>query len=362
MDMLRYEVKRAAELTQAERATWRELLASSHATPSPCLTAEFFDVIAAVRPSARALVARSGSEPVAFLPHHRSLVGTGRPIGGPICDIHGTIAAPGSRLDAGEVLRAAGLASFSARHVPAGDAAFASCLTQRHAFHVIDLAHGFAAYESARASLAKSAFRAIRTRLAKAESGHGPVRCELDAGGNAGLAALLAWKAAQFRATGQLDVLAIGWVAQLIQKLLAAPRDRLRAQISTLHFGDHLAAVHLGLRAGPVLHYWFPAYDPALQELSPGNLLLYLMAKAAPGDGIAALHLGAGDYRYKHEFANCSIPIGELHALGPSLAGRAAAAGRGALDALDRALPGPLVGLRQGAARRLDRHLAFHAL
>jgi CelD/BcsL family acetyltransferase involved in cellulose biosynthesis len=359
--MLRYAVKRAHALELAERQVWRCLHASEPALASPYLGPAFFQAVAAVAPSARVVVAYRNHAPVAFFPHHRGPFALGRPIGAHIGDLHGVIAAPGASLPAGELMRAAGLSMLALRHLPAGDPAFGPVARERHAFHVIDLTQGFAAWEASRAAYAKSAMRAIRTRLAKAEAEHGPVSLAFHDPEPASLARLLAWKAQQFAASGQIDVLAVGWVRRLIEGLHRSPTAELAGQLSTLRFGGRIAAVHLGLRSERILHYWFPAYDPELAELSPGNILLYLMAREGAQEGLSAIHLGAGDYRYKLELANCSLPVSAAIVSGPTLAGRIAGRGRAAVRGMSRLLPERLAELPARVLRRLDRELAFRA-
>ena len=227
--------------------------------------------------------------------------------------------------------------------------------------HVIDLGEGFAAYEEGRKAFAKSAFRAIRVRAEKAEKQHGPIKHVFEDRSADALKQLVAWKAEQYRATGQIDVLSVGWVKGLVADLLSASDGAVKAQLSSLWFGDRLAAAHLGLRTGTAMHYWFPGYDPEFAELSPGNILLHRMAKAAAEEGVRAIHLGPGDYRYKLEFANASLPLAEGVILG-GLVGTLAMAGSGLIDALGRRLPERFAHLPSGLARRIDRQLAFRSL
>ena len=157
-------------------------------------------------------------------------------------------------------------------------------------------------------------------------------------------------------------MLDVEWVSRLVHDLLRRPAaSPLRAQLSSLFFGDRRVAVHLGLRTATTLHYWFPAYDAAVQELSPGNLLLYRMAEEAAREGVRQIHLGAGDYRYKQEFANCSMPLLSTTLMAMNWPGRMAGAGQRLMSALEQRLPPALAPLPSGALRRLDRHLAFRA-
>lgn len=368
LSMVRFEIIDGRVLGAEERSAWSSLLSAGSPAPSPYLTPEFFDAVAAVRPSARVLVGREAGVPVLFFPFHRGgltgMAGLGRAIGGPVNDVQGVVARPGLDLDARTVLQQAGLSMLTLRHAAADDPIFGGGASPgRHAGHVIDLSDGFAAYEQARASFAKSAFRAIRTRLAKAEGQHGPVRHVFSDADPASLAELMTWKRQQFAATRQTNVLEVTWVDALVRTLLnRPPSSPLRAQLSALYFGDRRVAVHLGLRTATTLHYWFPAYDAAVQELSPGNLLLYRMAEEAAREGVRQIHLGAGDYRYKHEFANCSMPLVAATFMAPSWPGRLAEAGRRMVGALERSLPERLAAWPGGALRRIDRHLAFRAL
>lgn len=362
--MLRYEIRTADDLRSSDVAAWARLLQAGNPAPSPYLTPEYFVAVARVRPTARVAIARAGTEPVLFFPYHRGgltgVLGLGHPIGGPITDVQGAIATPDCGADGTALMRAAGIGLMPMSHVQANDPVFRDA-THPHAFHVMDVTEGFAAYEAARTPFAKSAFRAIRTRASKAAEQYGKVALRFDDGDPESLADLLRWKSAQFAATSQTNVLEIGWVATLVRDLLAS-RTALRAQVSSLWFGDKRVAVHLGLRTVTTLHYWFPAYDAAVQELSPGNLLLYKMAEAAAGEGVRQIHLGSGDYRYKQEFANCTLPMRAVVATAPTVPGRVAQGGQRLVSALGRSLPPALATMPAGALRRLDRHLAFKGL
>ena len=60
-----------------------------------------------------------------------------------------------------------------------------------------------------------------------------------------------------------------------------------------------MVAAHFGLRAGGILHWWFPVYDPAFARFSPGWLLLCAVIDAAPEFGLDRIDLGRGVDDYK---------------------------------------------------------------
>ena len=107
-------------------------------------------------------------------------------------------------------------------------------------------------------------------------------------------------------------------------------------RLSTLWFGERLAAAHFGIRSGAVLHYWFPAYDETFAALSPGLLLLMEMARRSPEGGIATIDLGAGDYRFKSDLANAAWTMATAAVCRPTFQGAA----RSGLIAAGHALAG----------------------
>ena len=359
--MPRCEIIDAASLDPAMRVAWNRMRAADPVLASPYFAPEFTEAVASVTKTTRLLVVHENGTPVALLPFQRRTAGLCGPVGGHLNDIHGLIAAPGFQADPANLLESAGLQMLSLRHAPVGQAALGARFGAPHAFHVMDLADGYDVYEGRREPNAKSAFRAIRTRDAKARKQYGSVTHVFEETNPAVFDRLIAWKREQYAATGQPSLFDFGWVRELAGRLHSSRDAALRGQLSCLYFGDTLVAAHFGLRTRDVLHYWFPGYDPAFADLSPGNILLHHMAKSAAAQGCKALHLGSGDYRYKLEFADRSFTVTDGVAFARSFMGRAAAAAGLALARMDRTLPEPLAGLPVKAMRRIDRHLAFRA-
>lgn len=359
--MIDIEIKAAGGLTAAERQAWDELQAADRAYESPYFALAFFDAVARHAPSTRVAVMRDKGTIAGYFPFHRGPAGFCRPLAGPISDCQGPLLRRGAHVDVQALIKACGLGVLAMGHADGATSLFSPMLSKRHAMHVIDLGEGFAAYEEGRKAFAKSAFRAIRVRAEKAEKQHGAIRHVFDDTSPASLKQLFAWKAEQYRATGQIDVLSVGWVKGVVEDLYGAGGGGVRAQLSSLWFGDRLAAAHLGLRTKTAMHYWFPGYDPEFAELSPGNILLHRMAKSAAEEGVRAIHLGPGDYRYKVEFANASLPLAE-GVISSGLVGAIATAGSGLIDVLGRRLPERFAHLPAGLVRRIDRQLAFRSL
>jgi len=359
--MPRFEVADAPTLEPGLRAAWNGLRTNDPAYASPYFSPEFYETVASVTRNARLLIAEDGGAPVALLPFQRRVGGLSGPIGGHLNDIHGLIARPSFDAPAGQILEHARAPMLSLRHAPTGAAALGARFGQPHGFHVIDLAGGYAAYEARREPFAKSAFKTIRSRMEKARKQFSSVTHVFEDASPANLETLIGWKRGQFAATRQPNLFAIGWVRELVDRLHSSRDPALKGQLSCLYFGDKLVAAHFGLRSTDVLHYWFPGYDPACSELSPGNILLRMMAEAAASEGCQAVHLGAGDYRYKQEFADRNFAVTGGVAFAGNAAGRTAAAAGLALARIERALPQRIAPLPAKALKRLDRTLAFKA-
>ncbi len=359
--MLRSRVTDSVHLDPALRAAWTALRADNPVLASPYFAPEFYEAVASVTRTARLVVVEHGGQVTGLLPVQRRAPGVFGPIGGPLNDIHGLIAAAGEATPCGDVLADAGIGLLVLRHAPIGAAALGARFGQNHAFHVMTLAGGYADYEARRLPFAKSAFRAIRTRSDKARKEYGELTHVFDDRSERTLETLIGWKREQFAATKQPNLFDVRWVRELTDRLHTSRDPALRGQLSSLYFGDKLVAAHFGLRTRDTLHYWFPGYDPAVAELSPGNILLRHMAMSAASEGVQALHLGAGDYRYKLEFADCSFPVTDGVAFAGSSLGRTAAAAGHALARLTQKLPDALSPLPGRALKRLDRSLAFRA-
>ena len=359
--MPRYEIADTAVLDSALRASWNGLRGNDPVFASPYFSPEFYEAAASVTRSSRLLIVEDAGAAVALLPFQRRLAGLCGPIGSHLNDIHGLIARPDFNMPADAVLEQGGVPMLSLRHAPIGATSLGARFGTPHAFHVIDLADGYNAYEARRLPFAKKTFRWLRSRAEMVRNQYGSVTHVFEDVNPANLEKLISWKRSQYATTGQPSLFDIGWSRELVERLHTSRDPDLKGQLSCLYFGDELVAAHLGLRNRDVLHYWFPGYDPAFSAFSPGNMLLRLMAEAAAGEGCKAVHLGAGDYHYKQEFADRTFAVTDGVAFARSFMGRTAAAAGLALARVDQALPERLAGLPAKALRRIDRQLAFKA-
>lgn len=357
---MQIEIKRPSVLSPREIEAWRAIQASDPALASPYFCPEFSLAADAVRRDARvAVISRSGA-PVAFFPYQTGPLGVSRPIGGPFSDFHGLIAEPDAVFDLAEVAARAGIALYGYDFVPAGQTRHGLRGEREDFCHIIGLEQGYDAYR-AEAEQRTGAFKTLESRRRRMERDFADVRIVLDDRSDVAFETLIAWKRAQFRATGYFDVFSVDWTEALLMRLRAERGESFSGLVSSLYLDGRLAAVHFGIRSAAALHYWFPAYDPAYGRYSVGNILLDALARGGARMGWTQIHLGPGDYRYKLEFASRQAALigGVLRTA--SFCGHLHETANAAQAGLERAGLTRLSRLTGKALRRLDHHLAFRA-
>lgn len=285
----------------AER--WRELQATNPGLSSPYFTLAFVQAIARSRPGVRVSVIDDGA---AFFPfQHESFgFGVGRPVGSPMSDYHGLIAPAGCELDVREIVRRSGLMGWEFNHVPATQANFAKWGTKEAVSPIIELGQWTGGSGSAREQAARK-FRKLEREVGK-------VTFEFDCRDRDVFDTCLRWKQEQYRRTGLHDAFADSssrWIKDGLARLFEIREAELSGCLSVLRVDERPVAAHFGMRSRTDLHYWFPSYDPAVGNYSPGVLLLMKMADAAAAAGISRLDLGRGDARYKDQAATGVLPL-----------------------------------------------------
>jgi len=96
-----------------------------------------------------------------------------------------------------------------------------------------------------------------------------------------------------------------------MHNMLKVSTDDFAGALSAVYAGDRLVAAHFGMRAGGVLHWWFPVYDPALSGLAPGWILLRELVAAAPGLDVRRIDLGRGEDEYKRRAMTGVTDVGQ---------------------------------------------------
>lgn len=351
--------KKASELTSDEREAWGSLQDADAQLSSPYFCLGYLDAVASVRSDVRVIVRREAGQPVSFLPLQFGVLGHARPLGGPLCDHHGVIGDDPGDVGMRAMLSAAGVGVFDYHGALGRQQAFRKSALSVDGSWVVDLSDGYDAWLAARKKPGGNTLRTILVSERKMTERHGEFEFEFDDRSEDALEALYRWKADQYHASGHFDVFSTNWTRQLVHALLSTPKSQPgHGVVSTLRVQGQLAAVHFGMIGRGVMHYWFPAYDPAFQKEGSGNALLIQILKAAEHEGLSELHLGPGRYRYKAALANWQFPLVQGFAgAGPAALVRAAAA---RLEQTSEMLPLGRAARWPGKAfRRIDRIAGF---
>jgi CelD/BcsL family acetyltransferase involved in cellulose biosynthesis len=315
-DHLAIQVIEAAALTPAHIVRWQELRAANPALWSPFFDHRYVQLAARFAPGARVAVVCRAGHVVGFLPFQGNAGGLIRPLGAPLADQHGVIAAPdGPDIDAVMAL----LPNATYRFTGLVSSSLSGRVQEYHEVFLADLSDGVAAYDTSRIKAWPDHFKKASRRLRKAERDFGQVRIESGVRDPALLSTLIEWKRKKYRATGRHDILGVPWIAGFIKALLDSDAPDFGGEIAAMWLGDELAAVEFGMRSGDVLHSWFPSYEPKFSSVSPGVALMDAMILQAGERGIRLVDLGAGHSEYKKYVSNRSVEItdGSIEGAGP---------------------------------------------
>jgi CelD/BcsL family acetyltransferase involved in cellulose biosynthesis len=296
------------ELPSDLNAVWRSHQAADDHLRGPFFSPEYVGIAASARPEVTIAVIEKPGHPPAFLPLHRDR-SIARPVGLRASDFSGIIAPPGYTWSPDAVIRACGLSGWDFTNIVNTDRTMRPYFRAFADSPFVDLSEGYEAYASERTRSGSDLVKSVAQKARKMEREVAPMRFEAHVNDRQALALLYEWKAAQRARTGTVDVLSTPWMREIVERMLAHQSDTFGALLSVLYAGDQVAAVHFGMRSQTVWHYWFAAYNHALQRYSPGLIILLEMLKAAPALGIRTLTLGQGDEPYKLRFATSSTPL-----------------------------------------------------
>lgn len=308
---MKIDVVNGGELTGELRSAWHRLQSNNHALNSPYFCHQYVSLASQIRNDVYVSVLQEDNQIVGFFPFQRGLGGFGRPVGGVMSDYHGLISANDLVLDIERLLQDSGLVRWDFDHLVQAQSAFKPYHRTYARSPIIDLQAGFESYRTSREKEGTKLFTQIARKQRKLEREVGPVRFEPYVANAEVLSTCLAWKSQQYRNSGIRDLFSLDWPIRLLETLQETRSKDFAGMLSALWTGEHLAAVHMGIRSRDIWHYWFPSYDTALGKYSPGQILLQHMAEFAPSIGIKAFDLGKGSSQYKSQWANTSVCVCE---------------------------------------------------
>jgi CelD/BcsL family acetyltransferase involved in cellulose biosynthesis len=302
------EVIPAGEIDTTTRAAWQTLRNANPDLWSPYFDIRMFDVLAQVAPHPKLAIVRQGNDIIALLPFQGKKGGLARPLGAPLSDQHNLIHAADNQLDFARVINAIGMAGFV--FVGLRQPVPSALKLQKSMCHVADLSGGLDAYVAWRKSNWNDQVKKNERRKRQGERQWGPMRLEIACPKTSThFETLMALKQAKYVETNRHNILAVPWINAFLRQLYQSSDPDFVGEISLLYFGDHLAAMEFGLRAGPVMHSWFPTFDRAYAQVSPGILLMDAMIEHCGTRGITKVDLGIGHDQYKRHASNAPVPV-----------------------------------------------------
>lgn len=355
----RYRLVSPGEIDSATISTWRAVQSSSSAFASPYFCPEFTQLAGEVRNDVRVVVIENDDRITGFFPHQRSLLGMGKPVGGPLSDYHGVIAGPDAHWEIAPLMRTARLSVWSFNHLVDNSGKFAPHVESSTTSPQMDLSPGYAQYAQGRRDAGSEYIRKTEGLARKLSREVGELQFTLHEPGREALEQLMQWKSAQYRAASLPDVFAAAWTGRLLRKIAQMQTTDFAGVCSVLRAGDRTVAIHMGMRSASALHYWFPAYDPEFAKFSSGIILLLRMAEALAGMGIRIIDLGEGMSQYKQRLMTGEHPLQKGAVELPSLLTTVRRLQRAAeARAADGGLPA-IARLPLRAIRRIERSMKF---
>lgn len=310
-DTFRVRLVSPRELSAAELSAWSDIQQANDALDSPFLRPEFTQAVDAVRSDVEVGILENDGRPIGFFPFQRCGENAAQAVGGRLSDLQAVIVAEETHWSALELLRGCGLRTWYFDHLIQSQQPLQQFHWNQVESPCLDLRDGFLAYCEHLRSQRSQQLPQIMRKTRKLQREVGAVRLVVHSEEDLPVNSLFQWKSEQYRRTGRLDIFRYGWVVELLHRIRSMRTNGLRGMLSTLYAGNRIAAVHLGISSGRVLHWWFPAYNQELARYSPGLILLLELAKASESLGIKRIDLGKGDERYKASLRNNAILLAE---------------------------------------------------
>ena len=348
----RQHVVDARSLGQAETERWLALRGANPALDSPYFHPGFTRAVAATRAGVRVAIGHDvAGQIVSFLPVQ--LDGrTCHPVGFPAADFQGPVCDQDVDVDVLGAIRAFGGSSYQFDHLREGVTGFAPWIHAREQSPFLEVDGGLEGYLSRASRSGKDKISEARRLSKRAEKDHGEMRFVAASDEHELLDSVIEMKRRQYAATDARDYFSDSRHVALLHHLLSDRDPEFGGMLSAVYAGPELLAAHFGLRAGRVLHWWFPVYNPEYSRLSPGWILLRAAIDAADSLGITRIDLGRGIDEYKRRAMTGQQFVLQGAAVPSPLRRQALELQRRALDAIKSS---PVAPALRGAVHRARR-------
>lgn len=298
-------------LTSEHIEAWSQIQLAEVTLNSPFFRPEFTRAVATVREDIEVAILQRRGEIIGFFPFQRDHRNIGRAVAWKVSELHGMIVAKDVPLNAIQLLGDSGLRAWHYLCVPATQKSLQPYHFCQRDFPYMDLSQGFDVYRTERSRAGSALITQGLRKARKIDREVGPLRLEAHTTDRDILKFLMAWKSAQYKRLGILNLFSLKWVADLLERFRITETEHFSGMLSALYVGDRVIAVHLGIRSNGVLSWWFPAFDRAYGKYSPGLILLTKLAETAKELGIRRIDLGQGAEQYKDSFKSGNFRVAE---------------------------------------------------
>ncbi len=270
---------------------------------SPFFGYDFIEACGRVCPNIQVAMAHDGDQLVALLPFVKRNHRDAGPVGAGINDAHGLLCRSDGEIDLCDFLHRCQLRGYAFHASPIDAPDVQRFEIGRTRSFLADLTVDPLGYEHYLRETSSTIDRQGQKtrRLARQV---GPLRLEFDCRDTRLIDYLIQLKGAQYQRTHTFEILAVGWIKQLLYRLHEHEDPRVRGLLSVLFAGDEPVALHYGLLDGDLLHYWFPVYNDQYAYGSPGTQMFLDIAKEATARGVRAIDMGYGEQAYKYKLTN----------------------------------------------------------
>lgn len=299
----------ANELTQPHLELWDRLLLDNSALDNPFFRPEFVRTAARVIPNVEVAVLSADGEDVGFFPFERLKGKTAQPVGGFLSDLHGVIVGQGTTWDADTLIRECDLHCWQFDHLIASQTPFKAHHSFTDDSPYMDLSDGYDEYCRSRTQAGTSVIKRAAAKRRRLERDLGPLCFTAHTTDRAAWNTLTDWKREQLMRQGYADMFQLSWVNELFEELRGVQEERFTPLLSTLHAGDELLAVHLGLKSPTAIDSWIPTYAAEYSKYSPGLLLQLELAQWGSASGVRRVDLGRGENQMKTSLMSDSLKV-----------------------------------------------------
>ncbi len=303
------ETAHPGAMSDSDLRAWRELLRATPSVQSAFLSPEWAFMVGSVQPGAGVCIVRRNGAPVAFYPYQSQSKFVALPLGGPLSDRQGVIAAGDVDIDLRRIVDAIGVGRVDFVAVREDDESFAPFARRSETRSLLMLRDSFKDYaEEMRKGGSKTLTKVGRLRR-KLERECGELVFRVADDRDEALEAMIALKREQFQRTNQTDIFARKWVEDVMRQTHSSKADDCRGVLFTLEADGKLVGANYCLASGGNYHGWFMAHDRAFDAYSPGKVIFVDMIEALHQLGARELDLGSGQYDFKHSFSNATSNV-----------------------------------------------------